>query len=156
LRSVCGYAPHAGSCSAQEFAGARGRFSPSIISGLQQAATSFKVSMPALLMRIGSLELDGPPCLFVCSSFRPNPKTGQHPKLRIEFSLGLGEWSNRRFWSGTPVADANISSAIHLYDTWVAETPDSEAGQFVVVGTSLGHNAVPPERPEAGIVMSRS
>jgi hypothetical protein len=128
---------------------------PLIISVLQQAAAIFKVSIPALLMRIGSLELDWPPCLFVYSSFRPNPKTGLHPKLRIEFSLGLGEWSNRRFWSGTPVADTNISSAIHLYDTWAAETPDSESGQFVVVGTSLDHNAVPSEYPEAGIVMSR-
>jgi hypothetical protein len=130
--------------------------SPLIISVLERVATSFKVSMPALLRRIGSLELDWPPCLFVCSSFRPNPKTGLQPKLRIEFSLGLGAWSNRRFWSGTPVADANISSAIHLYDMWVAAKPDPEAGQFVVVGTSLDHNAVPPKHPEAGIVMSRN
>jgi hypothetical protein len=75
--------------------------------------------------------------------------------LRIEFSLGLGEWSNRRFWNGTPVADANISSAIHLYDKWAAETSGAESGQFVVSGTSLDHNALPHKHPEAGIVMSR-
>lgn len=73
---------------------------PSIISVLQLAATEFQVRMPALLTRIGRLELEWPPCLLICSSVRPNPKTGIHPKLRIEFSFGLGEWSDRRLWGG--------------------------------------------------------
>jgi hypothetical protein len=128
---------------------------PSIISVLQRAATEFQVSMPALLTRIGGLELEWPPCLLVCSSVRPNPKTGINPKLRIEFSFGLGEWSDRRLWGGTPVADANISSALDLYDVWASAIQNHGSGQFVIAGATLEHNAVPSQNVERRILMSR-
>jgi hypothetical protein len=128
---------------------------PSIISALQQTATAFRVSIPALLMRISDLELEWPSCLLVCSSFRPNPKTHMDPKLRIEFSVGLGDWSSRRFWNATPVADANIASAASLYEMWKTHTPDSESGQFTASEACLNRNSLPPELQEPGVVMSR-
>lgn len=128
----------------------------SIVSLLQRAASAFKVSIPALLTRIGSLELDRPTSLVVCSSFRTNPRKVGNPKLRIEFSLGLGEWSNRRFWSGTPVAEARISSALRLYETWANDTAHCDSGQFAIVEEgSLNRNANPREDPEPGIVIWR-
>jgi hypothetical protein len=124
----------------------------SIIDILQQTAALFKVSMPALLVRINGIELRWPPCLLVYSRIKPNVKTGRDPKLRIEFSVGLGAWSNRRFWNGTPVTDANIISAIQLYDTWASEIPPSESGQFAVAG--MGLMRAPSECTERGILMS--
>jgi hypothetical protein len=126
----------------------------SIIDILQQTTALFKVSMPALLARINGIELRWPPCLLVCSSIKPNVKTGHDPKLRIEFSVGLGGWSNRRFWNGTPVSDVNITSAIQLHDIWVSEMPLRESGQYAVAGMSLIRNFAPSEHTELGILMS--
>jgi hypothetical protein len=128
---------------------------PSIICLLQQEAEKFRVSLPALLMRIGNLELEWPPCLLVSSTFRPKLKTGVHSKLRIEFSYGFGEWSNRALWAGTPVGDVKISSALNLYDTWAGHAQYCKPGQFVMVGASLVQDGVPPEHPELEIVMYR-
>jgi hypothetical protein len=125
-----------------------------IVSLLQRAASNFKVSMPSLLTRLRALDLEWPACLLVCSSFRPNPKTGLHPKLRIDLSIGLGGWSNRQFWNGTPVADANISSAVRLYAEWTSDSPNLKSGQFVM-GSRLEHNAIPSEQPEREVLMSR-
>lgn len=128
----------------------------SIVSLLERAASSFKVSIPALLMRIETLEFERPSCLVVCSSFRLNPKKRANPKLRVEFSVSLGEWSNRRFWAGTPIEDANISSALRLYETWADAIALDNAGQYVLAGSgSLNRNAAAPENSEPGIVMSR-
>ncbi|MGO8759311.1 MAG: ImmA/IrrE family metallo-endopeptidase [Terracidiphilus sp.] len=126
----------------------------SIIRVLQQAAASFRVSMSALLARMGSLELRWPPCLIVCSSVRPNIKTGLDPKLRIEFSVGLGAWANRRLWSGTPVAEVNLISARQLAERWEATTPLREAGQFVLVRSKLERDMIPTNQPELGVFMS--
>lgn len=127
----------------------------SISSILQRVATNFRVSIPALLMRIGILELEQPTCLLIWSTFKPNPRKQTSPKLRIEFSLGLGEWSNRRFWNDTPVADAKIVSALRIYDSWTAGA-DCETGRFVVAADgTLSRDGVPCESPEPGIIMSR-
>ena len=128
----------------------------SILSIMQQTATQFRVSIPALFVRINGLELKWPPSLLVYSRIKPNIKTGLNPKLRIEFSVGLGEWSNRRFWNGTPVADANIVSALQLYERWVTQMPHREVGQFVAakIGMGLARNTTPPEYEERGIQMS--
>jgi hypothetical protein len=125
-----------------------------IVSALRLVASRFRVSMPALLMRVGSLELEKPTCLLICSSFGLSPRKRANPKLRIEFSLGLGDWSNRRFWSGTPVAEVGVMSALRLYEMW-KERAFSEAGQFAISKSgTLDQDAVPCEIPESRVTMS--
>jgi len=127
---------------------------PSIVSGLRNIALRFKVSLPALLMRAASLELEKPTCLLIWSSFKPSPRKHANPKLRIEFSLGLGDWSNRRLWSGTPLTDVGILSAVRLYLTWKEEALGG-VGQFTITNSgTLDRDAVPCEVPEPKVTMS--
>jgi IrrE N-terminal-like domain len=128
--------------------------SSAIVWALRLVASRFRVSMPALLMRVGSLELEKPTCLLIWSSFGPSPRKLANPKLRIEFSLGLGDWSNRRFWNGTPVAEAGVLSALRLYQIWKDKASD-QAGQFAIsTSGTLDQDAIPTEFPESTVTMS--
>jgi hypothetical protein len=90
-----------------------------VLSELEKTARYFGVSLPALLHRLRSIELVGAPgYIFLCMSERPNAVSGKDVALRVELSVSVGSWRDRRIWRNRSAQGLGLENAAMLYKEW--------------------------------------
>jgi len=94
-------------------------FEPSrLLQTIGTLASTFWVSPTVMVSRMRLLEVQGPPCLVIYSSVRPNPKTRSEPALRVDFCLSLGDWQNYHVWRHRALSSIGLRGPESLYRAW--------------------------------------
>jgi Zn-dependent peptidase ImmA (M78 family) len=111
---------------------------------LDAIASRFQVSLPALVLRLGSLELHAPEYLLVLMRSKSNSKTRKNPALRVENCVALGSMRKWHIWRNITAQKAGLHSASTLYEQWERLSASGNAKGCFVFGPNAG--IVPADR----------
>ncbi len=89
-----------------------------VLAALDATARYFHVSLPALLQRLRSIELNTPGYMLLCMRGKLNPATGDDMALRVEMAVPLGSWRNRYVWRNKSAKGIGLCNALTLYSQW--------------------------------------
>lgn len=90
-----------------------------VLAELEKTARYFRVSLPALLHRLRSIQLDDAPgYMLLCMSERPNPATRKDCALRVELAVPLGSWRDLYIWRNRSAQGLGLDNASTLYKEW--------------------------------------
>jgi hypothetical protein len=89
-----------------------------MLTRLDSVSKRFRVSVPALLQRLRSLDVAAPPYMLLCLAAKPNPATGADFALRVEFCVSLGSWRSSHIWQHRSAHGLGLNSAMSLFDHW--------------------------------------
>jgi len=90
-----------------------------VLNELEKAARHFSVSLPAVLHRLRSIQLeDVPGYIFLCMSERPNAVTLKDIALRVELAVPVGSWHDLYIWRNRSAQGLGLENAMKLYKEW--------------------------------------
>jgi hypothetical protein len=90
-----------------------------VLSELEKTARHFGVSLPALLYRLQSIQLDNAPgYIFLCMSERSNAVTRKGVALRVELAVPVGAWHVLFIWRNRSADGLGLENATKLYKEW--------------------------------------
>ncbi len=109
-----------------------------IFRALENSARQFKVSIPALIVRIGRIR-SRPKFSFALLSMKysPNRYSGLAPRLRVDTYSSLGALRNTFIWSNCSAESVNLQSPQNLFDSWASSLDDrleSTGGRYTLNG----------------------
>lgn len=123
------------------------------LSRVEMAARYFGVSLPALLYRLQSIQLDDAPgYMFLCLSKRPNAVTGKDVALRVEVAVSVGSWRDLYIWRNRSAQGLGLDSATKLYNGWeLTNSAAATKGKFSINprSGSLDQNCMPIQVEES-------
>ena len=89
-----------------------------LLDRLESVAQTFRVSLPALIQRLRSTQVDAPGYVLVSLSSRPIPATGEAITLRVDTCVGIGGRNNLCIWRNRSDGGVGLNAALSLYDSW--------------------------------------
>jgi len=111
-----------------------------VLALLDRACRRLQVSPDALIIRLGSLELDFGSYLVLCFRYRENEITGRDPRLRIAAWCALGGLRRKLCtWRNRSARGIGLESAEALFEAWRGQLSggvERDGGRYVWDATS--------------------
>lgn len=106
---------------------------------LDRNARRMKVSVIALIKRLGIIRSAMPQLKVLITRLRPNRVTGADDRFRVEDCIGLGPNRHESWiWRNQSAVSIGLQSSVRLFETWrllrQSEEDDSSVGAFVLNG----------------------
>jgi hypothetical protein len=113
----------------------------SILLSFERAARRMQVSMPALVLRMGEVEVQANfPLIVICLRLFANPRTGDSPCLRVDICGSFGSLRDTRTWHNKSASGLNLLSAETLFAAWREEfgkDGDPTGGKYILADARL-------------------
>lgn len=113
----------------ERLAGLPERGPSQVLKVIECMAHDFRVSVQALLVRLGSVQIDGPSYVLLSLTNRQNPSKGGDPTLRVDECVSIGKGGGLRIWRNKSAAKAGLHGALSLFRKWTEAYPEFAAGR---------------------------
>lgn len=97
-----------------------------IIRDLETQSRRLRVSLPALITRIGSLGVSSAPAMIPVFRWQRSRKTGEDPQLRLWIRCELGTARTAWIWWNRTARGVGLHHAARLFGSWRTSFPNRE------------------------------
>jgi Zn-dependent peptidase ImmA (M78 family) len=120
------------------------------LNAIESASQYFRVSIPALISRIGTVNKskDQTPYIVLHFHIKENRYTGEDRRPRVRSKASLGKFSNITIWDNQSFKSLNLQSVEDLFSEWkkrLIANKEPSGGRFILGSRGILMPAVPDE-----------